>query len=145
MSTVRDELQRAQTRVEELTSDLSVAAVEVAAGERARATARRLAMERDEARERAQEERRMAATDRIRADEMERRIAELEAREEPAAVIELDTEGLIPERPAFPLLERDRGPWFMDQPSDVVDLSDPDTEDDAEREPLVPKDPGSWL
>jgi hypothetical protein len=67
LSTVQDELQRARTRNGELRSDLSAAAVEVAAGEGARATARRLAMERDEARERAEEERRMAATDRIRA------------------------------------------------------------------------------
>lgn len=144
LSTVQDELQRARTRNAELRSDLSAAAVEVAAGEGARATAQRLAMERDEARDRAEEERRMAATDRIRAAELERRVAELEAREEPVVTPEPNIEDATPETPGFGQLEQDRGPLFAGQPSEVVDLRTSDPEDEPEDEPLIPRDPRFW-
>lgn len=146
LSGLRDDLQRTRTRVSELESDLSAAAVEVAAGATARATAQRLAMQRDEARERAEAERRMAAADRVRADEAERRLAELESR---AVTVVEDRPTPEPEtrvgaeRPPIPPLERDRGPWFREGPGDVVDVRESEQDEELEDEPL-PNDPRYW-
>jgi uncharacterized protein YPO0396 len=148
LSGLRDDLQRARTRVAELESDLSAAAVEVAAGATARATAQRLAMQRDEARERAEAERRMAAADRVRADEAERRLAELESRTitvvEDRPTPEPETRDVDAETPLMPPLERDRGPWFpQGPPGDVVDVRESDEVEELEDEPL-PNDPRYW-
>jgi chromosome segregation ATPase len=146
LSGLRDDLQRTRTRVSELESDLSAAAVEVAAGATARATAQRLAMQRDEARERAEAERRMAAADRVRADEAERRLAELESRTvtvvQGRPTPEPETR-VGAERPPIPPLERDRGPWFREGPGDVVDVRESEQDEEQEDEPL-PNDPRYW-
>ena len=149
MSGLRDDLQRARTRISELEIDFAAAAVEVAAGATARADAQRFAMQRDEARERAEAERRMAASDRVRADEAERRLAEMESRstsisEEPPSPTEPEVPNTLPERPLIPSLERDRGPWFGEEPGDVVDVRDPADEPEQEDDPLIPNDPRYW-
>lgn len=75
----RAEIERLRTRCSELESDLSGLAGEVAAATVARAEASRIERERNEARDRAYTERRLAAEDRRRAAEANLRATELQA------------------------------------------------------------------
>ena len=76
----RAETERLRTRCSELEADLSEVADQVAAASVARVEAARLERERNEARERAQTERRLAASDRLRAAEADLRASGLQSR-----------------------------------------------------------------
>ena len=75
----RTETERLRARCAELEADLHAVADDVAAGTIARAGAARLERERDEARQRAESERSLAARDRRRAEEAEARARDLQA------------------------------------------------------------------
>jgi chromosome segregation ATPase len=79
LDAVRAEAERLRSRCSELEADLRVVASEMAEATMARNAAARLERERNEARERATTERRLAAADRARAAEAEVRAAELRA------------------------------------------------------------------
>jgi chromosome segregation ATPase len=79
VQTQRAETERLSTRCSELESDLKKVAEELAAAALARAEAVRLETERNEARERAHTERRLAAEDRLRAATASLRATELQS------------------------------------------------------------------
>ena len=79
LDAMRAEAERLRSRCSELEDDLRVMAGEMAEATAARTAAARLERERNEARERATTERRLAAADRARAAEAEVRAAELRA------------------------------------------------------------------
>ncbi len=79
LDALRGEAEALRIRRVELEADLRAVADEMAAATIARAEAARLERERNEARERASTERRLAAADRIRASEAELRATELRA------------------------------------------------------------------
>jgi len=78
MATLRAESEQLRSRCAELEADLSGVADELAAAAIARTEGARLERERNEARERAHTERKLAAADRIRAAEAELRASELQ-------------------------------------------------------------------
>jgi chromosome segregation ATPase len=78
--TLRIERDRLRSRCAELEADLRSLSADIAEAAIARTEAARLERERNQARERAQAERKLAAADRIRAEEAERRATELQSR-----------------------------------------------------------------
>ena len=78
--TLRIERDRLRSRCSELETDLRTVSEDIAAAAIARTEAARLERERNEARDRAQAERKLASADRIRAEEAELRATELQGR-----------------------------------------------------------------